>query len=358
MTAPRPLFSRYPQLAAALPHVPLAQLPTPVHQAAALAQRLHLQRLYIKRDDLSGEQYGGNKVRKLEFLLGKAVKEQRHEVMTIGFAGSNHAAATAFYAHRLGLRSISMLLPQAPSSTAANNLLLSHASNAELHLYDSMEALQLGIGEEKERHRRQFGSEPLLIPAGGSSALGTVGFVNAALELGEQIRRGELAQPDRIYAALGTMGTVAGLAAGLHAAGIACEVAGVRVVDRNFANREKTLRLIHETTELLHAGDSSFAPEAFPSDRVIVDESQYGDGYGIPTAETRDAVAMVAQTEEILLEETYTGKAFAAVVRDARQGRLQGKTVLFWDTYNSRDMESLVSGTDYHALPQSLHEYF
>jgi D-cysteine desulfhydrase len=129
-----PLFKQYPLLREKLPYVSLGEFPTPVQKLDRIGRDLGMSRLYIKRDDLSGRIYGGNKVRKLEFLLGNTLKANAKEVMTFGGAGSNHALATAIYARQIGLKGISMLMPQPNAHCVRRNLLIGYHCGAELHL--------------------------------------------------------------------------------------------------------------------------------------------------------------------------------------------------------------------------------
>ena len=133
-----PLFEHYHLLAHKLPYVSLGEFPTPVQKLNQLGRQLGLDNLFIKRDDLSGKVYGGNKIRKLEFLLGDALRIGAKEVLTFGSAGSNHALATAIYARQLGLKSISMLVPQPNAHYVRRNLLMSYHCGAELHLYSNI----------------------------------------------------------------------------------------------------------------------------------------------------------------------------------------------------------------------------
>ena len=188
------LFEKYPLLRENLTYVPLGEFPTPVQRLERLGNQLGNIQLYIKRDDLSGKVYGGNKPRKLEFLLGNAIRSKAKEVITFGGVGSNHALATAIYARQLGLKSISMLMPQPNACYVRSNLLMSHFSGAELHLCGAglespinMPLVYMATTYQVLRHALKCGRLPQLIPAGGSSPLGVAGFVNAAFELKQQI---------------------------------------------------------------------------------------------------------------------------------------------------------------------------
>lgn len=358
MPAATPLFHEYSQLAEHLPHIPLGEFPTPVENATCLADALGLRRLFIKRDDLSGRIYGGNKVRKLEFLLGDALRRDAREVVTVGFAGSNHTLATTIYAGQAGLASVSMLMPQPNAHYVQRNLLASHAFRAELHHYRNLTQLSLGMIGLNLRGMTCHARRPHYIPAGGSCPLGVVGYVNAALELRDQIRAGVLPEPDVIYVALGSMGTAAGLALGLHAAGVRSRIVAVRVIEERWAPRQQLFRLLCQTDALLRR----FAP-AFPQwdatqGNLVLRDDCLGEGYARFTADGVQAAELLQTHAGLPLNGAYSAKAFAALLTDARQSRLADKNVLFWNTYNSRDLSAVTSGVDYHQLPPPFHRYF
>ena len=358
----RPLFEAYPRLREGVPFVALGVLPTPVERMERLEQTLGSEmgdgRLYVKRDDLSGQPYGGNKVRKLEFLLGRALREGRKAVLTFGAAGSNHALATAIYAKQLGLGSISMLTPQPNTLSVRRNLLMSHHVGAELHHSPTMKRVGGAALLQLALHRLCDGAFPYVIPPGGSAPTGILGFVNAAFELKQQIADGLLPEPDCLYAASGTMGTVVGLMLGLRAAGLRTRVVAVRVTDERFTSLRKARYLFDKTNAILHRADSSFPHAPFPSDSLQFRNEFYGPGYAVYTEEGLRAVRRIKETEGIRLEGVYTGKTFAAVLADAQAGLLRDQTVLFWNTYNSYDFGAEIEGLDYHVLPRAFHRYF
>ncbi len=348
-----PLFEAYPLLQERLPYVALAELPTPVAQAAAL----DVPGLYVKRDDESGGPYGGNKVRKLGFLLGRAQASGARTVLTFGAAGSNHALATAVYAQQLGLRAISLLAPQHNAHGVRRNLLRGHAAGAVL-------VPCAGRGAVARATRAQFaeclardGRYPCVIPAGGSSPAGTVGFVNAAFELKEQIAAGALPEPGVIYVASGTMGTCIGLLLGLQAAKLRTRVAAVGVTTAPFSSAGRARQLFHTTNAILHEMDGAFPRFDFPEARFSLREDFLGREYGLFSEAGAEAVRR-AKAAGLKLEGVYTGKAFAALLADAAAGALAGETALFWNTYNGRDLGPKIEGLDYHALPQAFHRYF
>jgi 1-aminocyclopropane-1-carboxylate deaminase/D-cysteine desulfhydrase-like pyridoxal-dependent ACC family enzyme len=352
------LFELYPKLEQRLPHVSLGTFPTPVHKLLNLGKILGLDKLYIKRDDLSGTVYGGNKVRKLEFLLGEALQANVKEVMTVGFAGSNHALATAIYAQKVGLRSTSLLLPQLNAGYVRRNLLASYTYHARLCYYKSLGHLCLGVTEQQVRGIINSRAIPQLIPAGGSSPIGLVGYVNAAFELRDQIVAGELPEPDLIYVPLGSMGTASGLMLGLKAAGLKTRVIPVRVIEERMASPKQMVQLIRQTARLLSKADPSFPHVTISESDLSIRKDCLGEGYACFTEKAVSASHRLKAEEGILLNGAYSAKAFSALLDDAAQGSLKGKTVLYWNTYNSRDLSAAIADVDYRQLPRPFHRYF
>jgi len=352
-----PLFEHYPLLKDKLPYVSLGEFPTPVQRLNRLGAAIGVDQLYVKRDDLSGKLYGGNKVRKLEFLLGDALQSGVRDVLTFGNAGSNHALATAIYTKGVGLKCISMLLPQINAFYVRRNLLMSQYYGAELHHYRNLRLLALGTKYQLLRHRLKYGQFPQIIHIGGTSALGAIGYVNAAFELKEQIMEGKIPEPDRIYVAAGTMGTSVGLILGLKVIDLKSRVISILIVNDKI-NLDEMAKLFYETNSLLHSQGSSFPECEFrPEDEEVRGEF-FGKGYAQFTEEGMEAVALMEKNEGIKLDGTYTGKALAALIHDAKKQDLRDKVILFWNTYNSIDLSDIVNRLDYRCLPRSLHRYF
>jgi 1-aminocyclopropane-1-carboxylate deaminase/D-cysteine desulfhydrase-like pyridoxal-dependent ACC family enzyme len=353
-----PLFKNYPRLGRRLPHVSLGRFPTPVEKLERVGNTIGLNHLYIKRDDLSGAVYGGNKVRKLEFLLGDALRRNAKEVITFGFAGSNHALATAIYASRLELGSTSLLLPQVNAHYVRRNLLASHYFKADLRYYENWTFLGLGLLRKLLRGGIKHGTFPRVIPGGGSCPLGVSGYVNAALELKEQIIAGEMPEPDLIYVPLGSMGTAVGLTLGLKAAGLKCRIIAIRVIEERFANAKKMARLFQDTASFLRKLDPAFPKPRLGADDWAVRDDCLGGGYACFTEKAMKAASLMREKSGIILNGTYSAKALSALFDDAEKQVLKGKTVLFWNTYNSRDLSTFAAGVDYHQLPEAFHRYF
>jgi len=363
-----PLADRYPGVAA-LARVELCALPTPAEQLLLpgdTADRFHA--LYVKRDDLTNARYGGNKVRKLEFLLGEARAQSRTTVLTFGAYGSNHALATAVYARELGLEPHVVLSPQAPGPFAAATLRAHAALGTVIHLVDGWDGAREAV-RAKQGLALRDGVEPYVIPMGGTSPLGAIGYVNAAFEVLEQAAAGEkpvlgglltlrgdggaVIGPDVVYVAAGTLGTAIGLAIGFAAAGAPTRVVATRVTPESVATDAVAEKLAADTIALLRSLDGGF-PALSPADLAFkLRHDWFEPGYGIVTDETSEAVALAAGAG-VGLETTYTGKAFAAMIADARAGQLVGDHVLFWDTYNSAPLPA--PGDD-ALLPPVLQDY-
>jgi D-cysteine desulfhydrase len=342
---PLPLFERFPGTAG-LPRVQLCTLPTPLEP---LALDGGPERLAVKRDDRTSALYGGNKVRKLEFLLGQALAEGRKAVLTFGAYGSNHALATAVHARALGLEPHVVLSPQAPGPFAAATLRAHAGLGTVLHLVDGWDGRREAVIAKRQLAERD-GIEPLVIPMGGTNGVGAAGYVNAALEVLGQLDGDE---PDVVYVAGGTLGTAVGLAVGFAVEGASTRVRAIRVTPGEVANVAFARSLAAETVGLLRAFDAGFPALGFDELGFELRDDWFEPGYGVVTPETTDAVEAAAG-QGVKLETTYTGKAMAALLADTAAGALVGEHVVFWDTYNSAPMPA---PGDVAALPDTLQEY-
>ncbi len=348
------LLNKHPKLKTALPLIPLADLPTPVDMLTNLSSAIGTD-VWLKHDENTGALYGGNKVRKLEFLLGDAKQNDCTDIVTFGAAGSNHALATAIYAKAHGFRCHVILTPQHPSPKVAKTLLYHlHLGTSILSVEDYAEAMQ--VAAELQTSVSEAGGKLYEIPFGGSSAMGTVGFVNAAFELAEQIRSKQCPEPEAIYLACGTSGSVTGLALGLRLAGINSRIIATQVTPPVISGPEAHCRLFDATNKLLHHADEQIdcLPDALKN--VTHRDNQFGDGYAIPTQAATNAVELIQKHENIALETTYTGKSLASLVADCETSAVSGP-VMFWNTYNAQPYQAadaaLVSN-----LPDDLKHYF
>ena len=335
MSARRALFALYPGTAA-LSHVELLDAPTPVVRVGGeLADGIA--GLWFKRDDISASAYGGNKVRKLEFTLGRAIDEKRKTVITLGALGSNHVLATAIHGAACGLEVHAILTPQVATGYLAPNLAADLAAGATLHPVTRAENAPRAAAALRAELRERDGVEPAVLPFGGTSAEAEAGFVSAALELCAQVESGLLPEPDLVYVPLGSTGTAVGLAIGFAAAGVRTRVVGVRVIPADVVSLEQLREVAQGALTLLDWLDASF-PTLRPEDLPLeVREGFLGSGYAVPTKAGREAIELAARAG-IVLESTYTAKTLAALLADARAGSLAGANVVFWNTYNSRPL--------------------
>jgi D-cysteine desulfhydrase len=355
---PRALCSAYQELKKRIPYAPLGHFPTPVQRLFGLEGVLQADGLYIKRDDKSSNEYGGNKVRKLEFILGDARAKKKRQTITFGYAGSNHSLAVAVFARRLGLKPISLHLPQPNAAYVRRNLLFQERLGTELHQFGSMPSIYVGTVLVILNCVLRTGRLPYIIPPGGSNVLGTLGMFGAVLEVQGQIDQGLLPEPDVLYVPLGSCGTAAGIALGAKALGWKTWIRAVRVSERKGADFRTARALFDGAARKLKRLFPSFPDVALSREDLDVDEGYLGDGYAHFTQVGMEAVRRIAESDGITLEGTYTGKALAALIDDADAGRLKHKAVLFWNTYNSADFGDRIEGMDFRRLPKAYHAYF
>jgi D-cysteine desulfhydrase len=346
------LFEAFPGLTQGIPWTPLVEAPTPVQRLAKVSAQVGSE-IWIKRDDRSSQTYGGNKPRKLEFILGDALAQNRTTLVTGGGLGTNHGLATTIFGKKFGFRVILGLFDQPVTSHVRKNLLLYKAYGAEIMYVGSLlKAVLRYYVTERIRHRGAY-----FIAPGGSSPLGALGYVDAALELAMQVVRNEAPLPKTIYVAVGTCGTMAGLVLGLRLAGLDTKVIGVQVAPGPFANPRAVLRLAGKTLGLMQRNDRSVPKVELTLDTVPVDSLHFGAGYGHPTDAARDAIELMSEAERINLDLTYTGKAFGALL-DNVKAHPEDEPVLFWNTFNSVDLSSVAESLTFQALPEAFHRFF
>ncbi len=350
------LHAAFPGLAEALPHIELTELPTPLEDAPRFAERLRIGALAIKRDDLTSPVYGGNKVRKLEYLLADALARGCDSVVTFGAVGSNHALATAVFARRLGLSCHAVLVPQPRTPWVAATLRYHLHLGTHLHAARDFAHTREILGRIRASHP-QAPERVCDIPWGGSNWLGAAGFVAAALELGAQLDAADSATPDLLYVAAGSMGTVIGLSLGLAVVALPTRIVAPRVVPFGANAAERIRELVGQAGRELSARDENFPLIANPAANVEVRPEFFGTGYAEATPEALEAIELMRELEHHKLETTYTGKALAALVADARAGKLADKRVVFWDTYNSAPYPAEIETVDTSALPADFKPY-
>jgi D-cysteine desulfhydrase family pyridoxal phosphate-dependent enzyme len=311
---------------ATLPRYPLATLPTPLHRARNLEMALgpRCPRIYLKRDDLTGLAFGGNKARKLEYLLADALANEATMLVTEGAVQSNHARITAAAAAIAGLRSV-LVLDARHGREVAGNLLLDHLLGAEVRLVPD-KAARTALMDSISDELRTAGERPYRIPTGGSVPIGAAGYVAMVAELLAQlVIAGEA--PSQLYFGTGSLGTQAGLVVGTRAFSAPFVVYGVAVEHPVETLITNGATLANGTAELLGLD------QRFSVTDITIDGAFIGTDYGIPTEEGIEAIRLLAQTEAIFLDPVYTGKAMAALISHARAGELgPNETVVFLHT--------------------------
>ena len=311
------------------PRVRLGHGPTPLEPLRRLSEVLGGPNLYIKRDDCTGLATGGNKTRKLEYLMAEALALKADTVITQGATQSNHARQTAAAAARLGLQCHLILEDRTgyrfDDYRHSGNLFLDHlfgASVTEVASGTDMDAAMSRLADEL----RAQGRHPYVIPGGGSNAVGALGYVTCALELAAQANDIGLVI-DHVVHATGSAGTQAGLVAGMEGARTGIPVLGIGVRAARPAQEERVYQLAVKTAEMLNV------PGAVARDAVIANCDYVGDGYGIPTAGMIEAVTLLARTEGILLDPVYSGKGMAGLIDLVRRGHFKkGQNIVFIHT--------------------------
>jgi 1-aminocyclopropane-1-carboxylate deaminase/D-cysteine desulfhydrase-like pyridoxal-dependent ACC family enzyme len=330
------LFRAYPAAQEKLPRAPFVKTPTPVGALELDRRGLGGGRLYVKRDEYSCPAYGGNKPRKLEFVIGEALERGARTLVTTGGLGTNHGLATTILGRAAGLKTILVLVHQ-PVTEAVRKTLLLQAAYGARQVYGAnvpgaaIQTLRVLAGSLLR------GDRPLLVPTGGSSARGNLGFVSAGLELGEQVRAGALPEPEQLYVPVGSGGTLAGLVLGLRLAQLRTRALGVLVTDILPPSPARLARAARRTLTLLRRADPSVpALTIVPADFSLI-TSELGPGYGAPTPAALEAVELALRAG-LSLDVTYAGKCLAAIMNRAQREELGGGPILFWNTYNAVDI--------------------
>lgn len=311
---------------ARLPRVRLAHLPTPLEEAPRLARALGGPRIFVKRDDATGLALGGNKVRKLEFILADALRAGADTILTTGGAQSNHCRMTVAACRRLGL-DVHLVLDGGRPAEVTGSLLADSLMGAAVEFLETDDEDEVAAHLEARREALAArGRRPYVVPLGGSVPLGAVGFALGVLEVLEQAAAMDVAF-DRIVVASGSGGTQAGLELGARALRTGARVEGIAISANALRRGPRVAELATAGAELLGV-DLEVRPED-----VAILGGYVGPGYGVLTPAAADAIRLVARTEGLLLDPVYTGKAMAGLVDRIRSGAIgRDETVLFWHT--------------------------
>ncbi len=309
---------------AAIPRVSLVGAPSPLQEAPRLRDALGraAPRILVKRDDAIAFGFGGNKVRKLEFVLADVLASGADTLVTVGGIQSNHARATAAAAAKHGLRCV-IVANGSPPERPTGNALLNRLLGAEVEYITLREQRAAAVRYVLERLQRA-GRKPYFVPLGASTSLGALGFVAA---VGELLQQGP--PPSVIVHASSSGGTQAGLVAGVVLHGAATRVLGVSADDPT-AQIESVIRTIVAGMGPVLGADGDALAAACS---LSVDDTHVGDGYGVPTPPSREAQELAAHTEALFVDHTYTAKALGALLSYVRSGRIRpDETVVFWHT--------------------------
>jgi 1-aminocyclopropane-1-carboxylate deaminase/D-cysteine desulfhydrase-like pyridoxal-dependent ACC family enzyme len=308
--------------------IPFGHYPTPVQRVEGLSSAGST--LWIKRDDLTHDVYGGNKVRKLEWLLADARDRGIRRVVTVGAAGSHHVLATTYFGKQMGLEVEAVLVPQPPTRHVLEVLRAALGLGLRPFPVGSWGAAPVALARRAARGAH-------VIPVGGSSVVGSMGYVAAARELSAQVRSGAVPEPEICVVALGSGGTAGGLSAGFEAEGMTTRVVGVCVSTPPWALHRAALRLARACAR--HEGIR--ATRATLRARLLLDARFLGRGYGHATPEGEEATRLARLHAGITLDPTYTAKAFAGALWQVRARRAEH--VLYWHTLSSAPMGPLLA---------------
>ena len=323
------LHSRFRVLHETLPFTRLGDGPSPV-------RRLELDvpgEVWVKDEGAYGGPWGGNKVRKLEWVLPDVRRRRRKTILTFGALGTNHGLATALYARRVGLRAALALVDQPVDDHVREQLERLRASGAALHFTHTRARTIAAAPWLLARHASPL--PPYVLPAGGSSPVGALGYVEVALELAAQVEAGELPEPSWAIVAVGTGGTAAGLALGLRLAGLRTRVLAVVVNDLLRLDERALTQLAGKSARLLRRRGAALPTDVEAvSERLVVTRAWLGDGYGQGTPESERA-REVAAAAGLDLDPVYTAKAFAGLIGEGEAGQLEGP-LLFIQTHGPR----------------------
>lgn len=329
------------------PRERIATLPTPLQHAPRLSESLGGPQIYIKRDDLTGLALGGNKTRKLEYLIADAKLQGATHVITLGGAQSNHVRQTAAAARLAGMRAVLILTASVPEPEVQGNLLLDVLLGAEYHVVESAAEHDEAIATISDELRAK-GHVPYVIPVGGSNAIGALGYVSAMLELTYQLWQQSI-NPNALYFATGSGGTQGGLVLGAKLYGAGFALRGVTVSGSSTDVTIKVMSVVEAACDLL-----GIPKPVEPGDVVCLDQF-VGAGYGAPTPGGLEAIKLLAQTEGILLDTVYTAKAFSGMIADIRAGMYTADdTLVFLHTGGSPalfakvpDLEPILTGAQH-----------
>jgi L-cysteate sulfo-lyase len=311
------------------PRVPLAHLPTPLEFLPRLTKHLGGPNVYVKRDDCTGLGTGGNKTRKLEFLMADAIKKKADVIITQGAVQSNHARQTAAAAAKIGMKCELVFEKRVADATTAykesGNVFLDKLFGANIHEVANGSDMTKEM-EDLSDQLRERGSSPYIIPGGGSNPIGALGYVDCVIELIAQAKSKDITF-DSIIMATGSAGTQAGLVVGSKITKSNIPVLGIGVNAPKEAQEEKVFKLASDLSDFMGL------PNLVSRDDVVANCDYVGDGYGIPTPEMNKALLQLARLEGLLFDPVYSGKGLAGMIDLIGKGYFENqKNIVFIHT--------------------------
>lgn len=356
----KPIILQIKSVLDQLPSLDLGGYPSPIRRLDRCSDTkrmgMSVGEVYLKDDGALNSIYGGNKIRKLELILAEALRRGEQRVWTVGGIGSHHALATALHGHQQGVHCHIFHVPQPVNAHVISTLTALLTTSPTLTLAQPPEqgesapaSLKRQLKSWLQRGQDELGRAPFFIPSGGSSLLGTLGYLRAAFELFEDIQQGRLPQIKAIYVPAGTCSTLAGLALGVSILNLEIELVGVQVVPRYLANTKVVERLILEAITFINSQgiELPISGHRYPY-RLL--KGYLGAGYGHMTAQGEEAMELAAQ-DELKLDPIYTSKTMAALLEEERD---RCRPVLFWNTLSSADLTQHTRGKNLEGLLNTL----
>lgn len=357
MTEDFPLFEKIPELKE-IKRISLGIFPTPIQKLSNIEAFLENKaNIYIKRDDLTSNIYGGNKVRKLEFTLAKILAEKSTRIITGGGIGSNMTLAISAFAKKYNIKVNSVLFEQPLNEHVKNNLLLNSFFNNNICYCKNYLGLSIRLLEKLVFYTFKDKKLPYLIVPGDSNPLSNLGYVNAVFELKNQIEENILPEPDFIFVSAGSCGTIAGLLAGIKLAKLNSKIMGVRVAEPIVANKKNIMKMANKTLTYISKYTKRNLSEYVTNSDFEILTDYLGEGYGYPIPKLQETISFLEQKEGIKLDPTYTAKTMLALIDFVNKSDRK-YNVLFINTLNSVDFNDEIKKINVADLPKNFHRFF
>lgn len=355
-----PLYDALPGIEKNIKRIELVSNETPIEIMKNLQRTTGSQaNLFIKRDDLTNPIYGGNKARKLEFTMADILLKGSKRIITGGGLGSHMTVAISAFAKQFNIPVDIVLIKQPVNEHVKSNLLLDKYFGANMEYSSNYVSFAADIAKKYAEGWSKDNKMPYVILPGDSNPLSDLGYVNAAFEMKKQIQEGKIPEPDYIFVAAGSCGTMAGLVSGLKLAGLKTKVVGVQVSDGFFTNENTVSGLANKTIEFIGKNSSiNTSSIKIKENDFIMLHNYFGEGYGYSTTKAEATLDLLKKAENINLDITYTGKAMAAMLDFAKLPENSNKNIMFLNTYNSNGLSKESNSINYLDLPKEFRQFF